>query len=290
MRILIALFSLLAAALCAQEIWKTLDTLNGVDLTALTAAQKTTALRLLRETDCSCGCGMKLAECRVKDPNCSFSRGMASVLVDSLKSGKTAPEALAAAKASRFGHRPGTDTRVLGDPVAIPIAGSPSVGPAKARVTIVEFSDFQCPYCIAAIPQLRELLKAYPNDVRLVFKQFPLDNHSQAAFAAAASLAAHKQAKFWPLHDAMFEQGGDLPRQKILELAGKVGLDRKRFESDVESVEIRQAIARDVDDGAKAGVEGTPTLYVNGRHYNRAVRFDLLKAVVDEELKGPVKQ
>ncbi len=276
---------LFALSAWTQEPWRTADTLNGLDLSALTPAQKTVALKLLRETDCSCGCGMKLAECRVKDPNCSYSRGMGSALIDALKSGKSGADALTAAKNSRFGHRPGTDTRVLGDPVAINIAGSPSVGPAKARITIVEFSDFQCPYCIAAIAPLKELLKAYPNDVKLVFKQFPLDTHSQAAVAAAAALAAHQQGKFWQLHDAMFEQRGNLSRARILELAGNIGLDRKRFEAALDSAEIRQAVARDVEEGNRAGVEGTPTLYFNGRHYNRGVRFDLMKAIVDEELK-----
>lgn len=192
MRILLGLFALFVLSIWAQD-WQTTEALPAIDLSSLSPAQKASALKLLRETDCSCACGMKLAECRVKDPNCSYSRGMATVVVESLKAGKSEADALAAAKASRYGHRPGADPRVLGDPVNIPILGSPLLGRPDARITLVEFSDFQCPFCIAAIPQLQALMKAYPNDVRLVFKQFPLDSHSQAALAAAAALAAHKQ-------------------------------------------------------------------------------------------------
>lgn len=286
MKKLLTLVALLAVTLWGQQVWKTLESLPGIDLTGLTPEQKTAALQLLRETDCSCACGMKLAECRVKDPNCSYSRGMATVIIDRLKAGKSAAEALAAAKSSRFGHLPGADPRVLGDPVTIPIAGSPFQGPANARITIVEFSDFQCPFCIAAIPQLKQLLQAFPNDVKLVFKQFPLDSHSQAATAAAAALAAHKQGKFWPMHDALFNQHGRLSREKILELASTVGLDQKRFAADLDSADTRKAVARDLNEGMEAGVEGTPSLFVNGRHYNRPVQFAILKDLVDGELKG----
>lgn len=286
MKKLLLLTCLTAAFLHAQQ-WQALESLPAVDFSGLTAAQKTAALKLLREHDCTCGCGMKLAECRVKDPNCAYSRGMATVIVDSLRKGMTETDSLAAAKSSRYGQGVKRDTRVLGDPVAIPIDSSPFLGPPMARITIVEFSDFQCPYCIAAVAQLKELLKAYPTAVKLVFKQFPLDTHSQAAIAASAALAAHKQGKFWPVHDALFAQRGDLAHPKILALAGSVGLDMNRFETDMESPETRKAVERDLDDGGRAGVEGTPTLFFNGRHYNGPVRFELLKDLVDQELKKP---
>jgi len=280
----------LAVAVClfAQD-WKSVDALPSVDLSALTPAQKATALKLLRDSDCSCGCGMKLAECRVKDPNCSFSRGMAGVLVESLHKGMTGDQALAAMKSSKPGQGVKRDTRVLGDKVDIPTAGSPVSGPAGARITIVEFSDFQCPFCIAAIPQLKQLMAAYPADVKLIFKQFPLDNHSQAALAATAALAAHKQGKFWPLHDAMFAAKGHIDRPTILMLAVAAGIDQKRFLADMESPEVKKAVARDQEDGERAGVQGTPTLFLNGRHYNGGVRFEILKDLVEQELKAPVK-
>src|SRR5207245_10926032 len=112
------------------------------------------------------------------------------------KRGARETDALAADAASRFGKGPVEDNRLLGDPVQIPTAGSPSIGRTDARSTVVKFSDFQCPYCIAAVPEIKNVLKTYPNDVKLIFKQFPLEMHSQAALAAAGALAAYKQNKY----------------------------------------------------------------------------------------------
>ena len=101
-------------------------------------------------------------------------------------------------------------------------------GPADARITIVEFSDFQCPYCAAAATKINDLMKQYPNDVKLVFKQFPLDIHGQARLAAQASLAAHAQGKFWELHDRMFANFRRLNRESILLWAKEAGVDAAR--------------------------------------------------------------
>ena len=271
-----------AALLWAQE-WQTVASLAGVDLTGLTPVRKTRALRALRTQACSCGCGMKVAECRVKDPSCSFSRGLASVTVGAIKAGKTETAAIAESKASKFGSRPAP--KLLDDPVPIPTLGSPVMGPANAPITLVEFSDFQCPYCSKAVAQINATLQAYPKDVRLIFKQFPLDSHPEAAISAAASLAAHQQGKFWPMHDVMFANRSKLSRQSILAWAKEIGLDMKRFTADLDSDAIRKAVLRDQADGDKAGVEATPTVFLNGRKYNSDLAPVAIKTVIDGELK-----
>ena len=271
-----------AALLWAQE-WQTVANLAGVDLTGLTPARKTRALNALRTQACSCGCGMKVAECRVKDPSCSFSRGLASVTVGAIKAGKTETAAIAESKASKFGSRPAP--KLLDDPVPIPTLGSPVMGPANARITLVEFSDFQCPYCSKAVAQINATLKAYPNDVRLIFKQYPLDSHPEAAISAAASLAAHRQGKFWPMHDVMFANRPKLSRQSILAWAKEIGLDMNRFTADLDSDAIRKDVLRDQADGDKAGVEGTPTVFLNGQRYNGDLAPDAIKPVIEGELK-----
>jgi protein-disulfide isomerase len=271
-----------AALLWAQE-WQTVANLAGVDLTGLTPARKTRALNALRTQACSCGCGMKVAECRVKDPNCSYSRGLASVTVAAINVGKSADEAIAESKASKFGTRPAP--KLLDDPVPIPTLGSPVMGPAKARITLLEFSDFQCPYCSKAVAQINATLKAYPNDVRLIFKQYPLDSHPEAAISAAAALAAHQQGKFWPMHNVMFANRPKLSRQSILAWAKEIGLDMKRFTADLDSDAIRKTVLRDHSDGDKAGVEGTPTVFLNGQKYNGDLAPDAIKPVIDGELK-----
>lgn len=283
----VAGFCLLFGALLFAEDWKTATTLPGVDTTGLTAAQKATVLKILRQQSCTCGCNMKMAQCRVEDPGCSFSRGLASVIVGAIKEGKKESAALAAAEASRFAHPP--EHKLLDDPVAIPTAGSPETGAPDARVTLVEFSDFQCPYCAKAVHQLDAVLKAYPSQVKLIFKQYPLESHPQASISASAALAAYQQGKFWEMHYALFANREKLSRKTILDLATGLGLDMKRFTADLDSPQTKKAVARDVEDGDKAGVEATPTVFIDGQRYNGSLAFEAVKPIIETELKHPKK-
>jgi protein-disulfide isomerase len=281
----IAACCLLAVALLlAQPDWKTVDNLPGVDFSGLSPVKTRALLRLLRNHDCACGCGMKVAECRVKDPNCSWSKGLSAAMADAIRAGKDENEAIAAANASKWAKGP-EPPKLLEDPVTIPTAGSPVRGPADAVLTLVEFSDFQCPYCLLAVAKLNAVLDAYPGKIKLIFKQFPLDMHSQAALAAAAAVAAHRQEKFWPMHDALFAHRRELSRPLMLALARTAGLDMQRFEADLDSAETKKTVARDMQDGDRAGVEGTPSVFINGRKYNGSLDLPAIRTVIDEELK-----
>ncbi len=279
-----ACFGIGAALLLAQADWKTTANLPAVDLSGMSSVQVHALLHLLRNHDCACGCGMKVAECRVKDPNCSWSKGIAAAMADAIRAGKDENQALEAANATRWAHGP-EPRKLLEDPVAIPTGGAPVRGPEDAVVTVVEFSDFQCPYCSLAVAKLNALLDSYPGKIKLVFKQFPLDMHSQAALAAAAAVAAHRQGKFWPMHDALFAHRRELSRPVILSLAQTVGLDMQRFQADLDSAETKATVARDMQDGDRAGVEGTPSVFINGRKYNGQLDLAAIRPVIDEELK-----
>jgi len=122
--------------------------------------------------------------------------------------------------------------------------------------------------------------------VKLIFKEYPLETHSQAYGAATAALAAHKQGKFWAMHDAMFDHR-DLSKPNLIAMAKAAGLDVPRFEKDMESKEVTDAIAKDVQDGERANVEGTPTIFINGQRYNGAIQLQFLKPLIDTELKRP---
>ena len=274
---------LLSAALLFAQDWQTTQDLPSVDFTGLTAAQKALALKVLRADGCPCGCAMKMAECRTKDPGCSYSKSLAAIVVASVKKGANETAVLAALDASPLMHR--AKPKLLEDPVAIPVDGAPVMGPKDARVTLVEFSDFQCPYCAVAVVKLNAVLKAYPNDVKLIFKQFPLEMHSQAALAAAAALAAHRQGKFWQLHDAMYADRTHLSRQNILAMAGTVGLDVKRFQQDWDSPAIKQAVTREQAEGEKIGVDATPTVYIDGQKYNGDLALDAIRPIIEKEIK-----
>jgi predicted DsbA family dithiol-disulfide isomerase len=286
--LLLAGLSVFGSGLVRAQDWATAESLPAVDLSGLTPAQKATVLKLLREHDCVCGCGMKAAQCRFQDPNCYYSRGLAAEVVTAVKQGKSAADAWTSAAASKFGHAP--EHKLLEDPVPVATAGAPEIGPKDAPITLVEFSDFQCPYCYLAAPQLKQVLKAYPTQIKLIFKEFPLEMHSQAAFAATAAVAAQMQGKFWEMHDALFAIHTDLSRQAVLALASAVGLDVKRFESDLDSPAVRRAITQDMEDGNQAGVMSTPTLFIDGQRYNGPIKLDSLKPILEAELKHPVKE
>ena len=264
---------------------QTKSTPAGIDFKGLNAAQKKVAVQTLHDLDCSCKCGMKVDTCRTADPSCSYSKGLADTVLESAKKGMNESDSLAAAQASPWGHT--NLPKLLNDPVSIPVTGSPATGPASASITMVEFSDFQCPYCATAVGQIANVMKAYPGQIKLIFKQYPLETHPQAAFAAAASLAADKQGKFWPMYDGLFAHRDDLSKASILALAKSLGLNMAKFEADADSTEVREAIVRDVQDGDHAGVEGTPTIFVNGQRYNGSLDLESMKPVLDAALKQP---
>ena len=274
----------LAGFLFAQQTWQTTTDLPGIDMAGLTPTQKSAALKMVREQDCNCGCSLKLAECRVKDPNCSYSRSLSTAVVSEFKSGKTVEQAHAVLK--ELQKQGPVRPRVLEDPVKLALAGAPSFGPANAKVTITVFSDFQCPYCALSAPKALAVAAQYPKDVRLVFKQFPLDFHSQAFAAAEASLAAHAQGKFWPLHDKMFANYRQISPANILKWAQESGIDMKTFQADLQAGKFRATVERETKEGMTAGVMGTPTFFINGKRYNGPFELETLKPILEGELKA----
>jgi len=137
-----------------------------------------------------------------------------------------------------------------------------------------------------AVGRLYSLMAKHPADVRLVFKQFPLDIHSQAGVAAEAALAAHAQGKFWPMHDKLYVGFREISQQKILEWAQEIGLDVVRFTMDLKSGKYKATVEKEEAQGEQAGVLGTPTLFVNGKHFNGPIESDLLEKVIQTELKN----
>jgi protein-disulfide isomerase len=135
------------------------------------------------------------------------------------------------------------------------------------------------------VRKLDAVLAAYPGKVKLIFKEFPLDTHSQAALAAAAAVAAQRQGKFWEMHDALFEHRRELKLENIRALAQSIGLDMKRFDDDLPSESVKNAVIKDMDDGDKAGVEGTPSIYIDGMKYNGSLELPAIKTVIEAELK-----
>lgn len=165
----------------------------------------------------------------------------------------------------------------------IPVGSSAVKGNKNAPVTIVEFSDFQCPYCARLQPTLNEVLKAYPKEVKLVFKHYPLSFHKQARNAAKASLAAGEQGKFWDMHDIIFENYNKLSDESFKEFAAKIGLDVNKFLADYNSNKYEQQIQQDINIARSVSVTGTPTLFINGKRMMRR-SFNDFKEAIDKIL------
>jgi len=167
----------------------------------------------------------------------------------------------------------------------VEVDGAPAKGPEDAAVTLVEFSDFQCPFCRRVTPTLEQIRETYGDEVRLVFKHLPLTIHPKAPAAHAAAEAAHRQDRFWEMHDRIFENQGDMSEAAYRTYAEEIGLDLERFERDRRSAEVRQRVQADAAEAARLGVTGTPTFFVNGREISGAKPFAAFQRLIDAELE-----
>ena len=174
-------------------------------------------------------------------------------------------------------------------PLRVDVAteGHPSHGPADAPVTIVEFSDFECPYCQAMLGTIKNVQETYGEKIRLVYRQFPLNSiHPNAQKAAEASLCASDQDRFWEMHDLMFEDQRGLSVEALTKKAESLELDGSTFETCLTSNKYAEQVKQDVMDGTVVGVTGTPAVFVNGRPLIGNVPYDQLAEIIDDELKA----
>jgi protein-disulfide isomerase len=170
--------------------------------------------------------------------------------------------------------------------VAVRVDDAPVKGLSTAAVTIVEFSDFQCPYCSRAAQVLKQIQERYQDQVRIVFRHFPLPMHEQAPKAAEAASCAQEQGHFWPMHDRIFENQKSLQPTDLKRLASEIGLNREAFDHCQDSGKYADQWKRDVEEGESYGVSGTPTLFINGRLITKAPTYGYLVSVMEEELAG----
>jgi protein-disulfide isomerase len=169
---------------------------------------------------------------------------------------------------------------------SIPVGTSASNGDANALVTVIEFSDFQCPFCKRVTNTLKQIKDQYGSQVRVVFKHNPLPFHKDAPYASKAAIAAGKQGKFWEMHDKLFINTRQLKPENIKQYVNDLGLDAARFEADLNSKETQAQIDADQALAKKLGARGTPHFFVNGTRLPGALPFDRFKSVIDEEIKA----
>lgn len=163
-------------------------------------------------------------------------------------------------------------------------AGAPALGPEQARVKIVEFSDFECPFCSRAAITVKQIRDEYPKDVQIIWKNFPLDMHPKAPAAHAAAEAAHRQGKFWEMYDLLFANQKQLEPEQFEKYATQLGLDVGRFKTDYASAEVRARVEADKKEAIALGITGAPGFFINGRFLSGAQPYEVFKRMVDEEL------
>jgi len=188
-------------------------------------------------------------------------------LVDRLKS---------AAKVDILMEAPKVDVSVDDDPMK---------GSKNASVTIIEFTDYQCPFCGKARPVVKELIAEYGDKIHYVLRDFPLDFHPYAKKAAEAADCAGDQGKYWEYSDILWENQGALQIPDLKKYAGSIKLDQKKFDDCLDQGKFAPEVEKDAADGAKAGVSGTPSFFINGQAVTGALPIEKFKEIIDAELK-----
>jgi len=229
-----------------------------VDTSDLSTRERALYERMVDEALAPCPSeAVTLDVCISEKRSCSACAPAANFLLDRVKAGLD-KQAIRKSYEKRFG----------GEPKRIELADSPALGPANAPVTIVIWSDFECPHCQHVVPIVERIQEAHRADVRLVHKFYPIPRHTNAKIAARAAWAAQQQGKYWEMERLLFENQRKLGEQTILELAAGLGLNMDRLKADMESEAATTTIKRDMDEAEKQGLDGTPFVIINGREFD----------------------
>ncbi|HUT79535.1 MAG TPA: thioredoxin domain-containing protein [Polyangia bacterium] len=254
------------------------DLAGRLDTVELTSREAKLVERVINTEVSPCGEEITLAESLLVPERCPLAPLAGRFVVGMAMEDHNAEE-ISAAYLNRYAA-----IRGLG----IPLDGSPRKGPEAAAVTIVAFTDFACPYCARAAKQVELLVRSYPEHVALAFKHFPLASHPAAELMSRAAFAAMQQGKFWEMHDVLFSaQGSPVDRGRVDTMAVGLALDPERFSEDLASPAATAAIEADRRLGESLGVDGTPTLFVNGRKLESGAR-DLDERLDEEFLRQAV--
>ena len=255
----------------AESPRKPVTDLEQVDLSSFDDDSKSMWAELVNELLSPCGEPISVGRCVADKRDCKRCVGAVRYVARLVDEGMLRDEI-------RDLYRLRYDDRTR---VKLTYKGAPNRGAKDAPITIYEFSDFQCPHCRTAAPQLKKLVESQKGKVRLVFKHFPLSGHPRARDAAIAAVAAHNQGKFWPMHDLLFDNPDRLEPADISRYAKSIGLNMSRFKADIANKRTAARVDADRKEGSKAGVNGTPAIFVNGRSYTLSV--DALPAYLTEE-------
>jgi protein-disulfide isomerase len=249
--------------------------LIGIQKSSLSNEERQRIQTICDTTQNPYGCKGSIAECVAKgDLTARRHAGFVARMVKKGKDEKAVREYIKKRHQSVHGQK-----SVKLDLVAHPRKGSPD-----AKVVLVEFACFQCPFCAHLAPKLDALGKKYGNKLVQYFKFFPVRSHPEGVPAALAALAAHKQGKFWPMYKLLFENRADLKPEDLARYARQVGLDIEKWKKDMSSPDVLKTIENDKLEGMRIGVDGTPTFFINGKRYEGVHNIAELDDRIAEEL------
>ncbi len=251
------------------------DGMIGEDMGKLTDAQKKRVFATLHRLKNTKGCAGTLAHCMAQGD--VTARRHAGYVVRMIRKNKT-DKFISAGITLR--HQSAFPEEVQ----RIESTGHPTKGPATAPVVITEFACFQCPFCAHLAPQLKGLHSRFKGKISHTFKFYPVRSHARGVASSLAGLAAHRQGKFWPMHDLMFEHRADLSDEDLADYAKRIGLDVTRFKAALADPTAMRFIERDKLEGMRLGVEGTPTFFINGKLYQGANDFAEIADRIAEEI------
>jgi protein-disulfide isomerase len=247
---------------------------EGADVSKLATPEQQRFEKLVDKLASPCGKAHSLRTSRNTDAGCIRARFAVDYVIALLSDGAPDDEVV-----QLYDNRYRKDQKKRGFRLSEQV---PHTGPADARVVLVEFFDFGCPSCQEFAPELARVAEAYPNDVVIYYKQYPLASHPNSRGAAQAALAASKQGKYQDMHQFLLENPDSHKKEDLVAQAKKIGLDMAKFESDYAAAGAQ--VESDKKEGDSAGVEGTPTLFVNGRKYQDPQIEKYVKMWVEEEL------
>ena len=246
----------------------------GLDISRLDDFQKKVFFRVVNTEPSICGQAQSLLQSAKKDPNCRRSFNAVRYVAHLVDQGFTDSE-IGESLSKRYRN---TVTHNLD------VSEAPMVGSPGARITLVEFADYECPHCKRFQPVLRQILDEFKGEVKLYFKHYPLPQHTQARLAAEAATAAQKQGKFWPYEEKLWANQDNLTQAELEKYAKETGLDMTKFRQDMESPAVKARVQKDRTEGSAAGISSTPTLFINGREYSDTHDTESLREWIKEEL------
>ena len=276
--------------LSSEENKNLITNFAGLNLDALKNGQKDKVIEFLNKYPCSCTCDKKnIAICLKESPECHTSRGLAKLIISSVKAGVSQEEiddAFRDIEAEKKKYRNSVSAnKQEKEKYNVDIGDAPFKGPKDAPVTIIEFSEYQCPFCKVAEPTLEKIMETYKDKIKLVYKHNPLPNHENAFLASEAAVEAARQGKFWEMHKKLYENQQNLKMENLIKYAEEIKLDIESFKKNLNDHKHENYIRDNMKQASSVGAKGTPTFFINGRKLVGAQPFEAFKDVIEDELK-----